>query len=266
MKGANHDGGGAVTGENPPYGASINYFLADTLQKAPKLFVLGPSGDTIQTMEGTNFKGVNRVWWNLAHDELKMPTLKTKPKGKDFVKLDSTGSRLMYVPDLDIGPGMEPIRVALGNYQVVLKTDASVEKQMLQVLQDPNAGSTKEAIAAQYALGKDLRSNIKACFDLITEMEIKRAALLKEGSAKSLALEQQLYVLESKLFDTHQTGARWDDFRNPAQITERFLGISKESQTYGADFAPTTQQLQMTKNLKQQFKLVLTDYQLLKKD
>jgi hypothetical protein len=44
------------------------------------------------------------------------------------------------------------------------------------------------------------------------------------------------------------------------------LAISKESQTYGADFAPTTQQLQMTKNLKEQFKLVLTDYQLLKKD
>jgi len=28
FKAANHDGGGAVTGENPPYGASINYFLA----------------------------------------------------------------------------------------------------------------------------------------------------------------------------------------------------------------------------------------------
>jgi len=137
---------------------------------------------------------------------------------------------------------------------------------MLQVLQDPNAGSTKEAIAAQYALGKDLRSSIKACFDLITEMEVKRAALLKENSSRSLDLEQQLYVLESKLFDTHQTGARWDDFRNPAQITERLLAISKESQTYGADFAPTTQQLQMVSHLKLQFKSVLTDYQQLKKD
>ena len=95
---------------------------------------------------------------------------------------------------------------------------------------------------------------------------MKRAALLKENSAKSLALEQQVYALESKLFDTHQTGARWDEFRNPIQITERLLAISKESQTNGADFAPTTQQLQMTKNLKDQFKAVLTDYQQLKKD
>jgi photosystem II stability/assembly factor-like uncharacterized protein len=266
FKGANHDGGGSVRGENPPYGASINYFLADTLQTAPKVFVLGPLGDTIRTIKGSNLKGVNRVWWDLAHEELKMPSLKTKPKGKDFVKMDATGSRLMYVPDLDIGPGMEPIRVPNGSYQVLLKTDAGIEKQMLQVLQDPNAGSTKEAIAAQYALGKDLRASIKACFDLIAEMEIKRAALLKENSAKSLALEQQVYALESKLFDTHQTGARWDEFRNPVQITERLLAISKESQTYGADFAPTTQQLQMTKNLKDQFKAILTDYQQLKKD
>jgi hypothetical protein len=240
--------------------------LADTLQTAPKVFVLGPLGDTIRTIKGSNLKGVNRVWWDLAHEELKMPSLKTKPKGKDFVKMDATGSRLMYVPDLDIGPGMEPIRVPNGSYQVLLKTDAGVEKQMLQVLQDPNAGSTKEAIAAQYALGKDLRNSIKACFDLIAEMEMKRAALLKDNSAKSLALEQQVYALESKLFDTHQTGARWDEFRNPVQITERLLAISKESQTYGADFAPTTQQLQMTKNLKDQFKAVLTDYQQLKKD
>ena len=55
-----------------------------------------------------------------------------------------------------------------------------------------------------------------------------------------------------------------DIFRNPAQILERLLTISKESQTMGADFAPTTQQTLVYQALNSQLKKVELSYLQLK--
>jgi hypothetical protein len=63
----------------------------------------------------------------------------------------------------------------------------------------------------------------------------------KKQKAKLAAWEKQLYAVESLLHDVHQTGAREDIFRNPAQLLERFLTISKESISGGSDFRPTDQ-------------------------
>lgn len=238
------DGYSMVTGQNPPYGASINYYLADTTLKNVSIHILDTKGDTIQTIQGTNKRGVNRVWWDLAHNPYKLSVLKTRPPGKPFVSLDSTGSRSIYIVDLDIGPGLEPPRVIPGIYQVVLKVGSNVYRQKMTVLKDPNTKATLTDILAQYNLGKQLYQQINNCMRLIEKMEIKRSELLKNTNAASLDLEQKIFVLESKLFDAKQTGARWDGFRNPSQTLENLLALAKETLTYGADFAPTTQQLQ----------------------
>ena len=75
-----------------------------------------------------------------------------------------------------------------------------------------------------------------------------------------LSLEQKIFEIEKKLFDFYQTGARWDDFRNPTRITEHLLAIAKECFTSGADFAPSTQHIQMVENLKTQLKQVVEEY------
>jgi hypothetical protein len=245
MQNSNHtEGRSMVTGQNPPYGASINYHLADSLMTAPEIWVLNAKGDTIQRIKGTNTKGLNRVWWDLAHEPYVLSTLKTRPPGKDFVKLDSNGNRSLYIVDLDIGPGLEAPRVTPGIYTVVFKADGQIQKQPLQVLKDPQTRSTVLDIAKQYELGLSLHKSINRTLRLIDAMEVKRAALLKSASAADLALEKKIFALEARLFDVQQTGARWDGFRNPSQLVENLLALAKESQTYGADFPPTTQQLQ----------------------
>ena len=97
----------------------------------------------------------------------------------------------------------------------------------------------------------------------IEAMEVKRAALLKENSTSSLALEKRIFSLESKLFDAQQTGSRWDGFRNPSQLIENFLALAKESQTYGADYPPTSQQWEVYNLFSNKFDLIKTEYQLL---
>ena len=95
-------------------------------------------------------------------------------------------------------------------------------------------------------------------------MEINRAKCLKINTDQSNAQEQMIYNLEKQLFDVHLTGARMDIFRNPARILERFLSISTESQTQGADYAPTTQQKLVYQALNSQLKKVEAAYLQLK--
>jgi hypothetical protein len=237
-----HSESSMATGSNPPYGASINYYLVDSLSSNPFIYILNTKGDTIQKMEGTKNKGVNRIWWNLAHNDIELPPLKTIPDNKNYLKFDSLGRRRMFIYDLDIGPGLEPIRIPPGTYTVLLKVGKEIMKQPIQVLNDPNLHSSTDAIQAQYAFGMQLTSAMKKCLSLIEQMEIDRARLLKQNTMEAANREKQVYAIEKELFDIHLTGSRMDIFRNPAKILERLLTLTKESQTMGADFPPTSQQ------------------------
>lgn len=260
MKTGIHAENSFSTGSNPPYGASIHYFLPQSMKLKPAIYILNMAGDTIQTLVGTNEKGINRVWWNLSHETIILPPLLTKPLDKAFVKLDSAGKRAMFIYDLDIAPGLDAPRVPPGKYTVVLKAGDSIQKKSLTVQKDPNAKSSDAAIMAQYRFGKELYKQIKICLQLIKEMEVKRDSLLKQASTSSVTLEQKIYNVEKELFEIHQTGARMDVFRNPARILERMLSISKESLKMGSDFPPTEQQLAVFKQLKEQLQQVNAAY------
>ena len=259
-----HSESSMSTGQNPPDGASINYYLAAQAQENPTIIILNQKGDTINKIEGSKQKGFNRVWWNLAHTAIELPPLKTIPDLKNYIKLDSAGNRPLNIYDLDIGPGLTPIKVPAGKYTVVLKTGSFVQKQDIQVFNDPNLHSNSASIQAQYDLGKQLLSSINNCLSLIERMEVNRANFLKQNTSESLLKEKEVYNLEKQLMDIHLTGARMDIFRNPAQILERLLTISKESQTMGADFAPTTQQTLVYQALNSQLKKVELSYLQLK--
>ena len=166
----------------------------------------------------------------------------------------------MFIYDLDIGPGLEPIRIPPGSYTVVLKLGKEIMKQSIQVLNDPNLHSSKEAIQAQYAFGMQLTSSMKKCASLIEKMEIERASLLKQNTKEAAEREKQVYAIEKELFDIHLTGSRMDIFRNPAKILERLLTLTKESQTMGADFPPTTQQKLVYQALNTQLEKLSASY------
>jgi photosystem II stability/assembly factor-like uncharacterized protein len=259
-----HSESSMVTGQNPPAGASINYYLAEEVKDKPAIIILNQQGDTINNITGSKKKGFNRVWWNLSHTSIVLPPLKTIPDQKDYLKLDAQGNRPLNIYDLDIGPGLKPIKVPAGTYTVVLKVGDFVQKQNLQVLNDPNLNSNNASIQAQYTLGKQLLSSINTCLSLIQRMEVNRANFIKQNTSESAVKEKEVYNIEKELFDIHLTGARMDVFRNPAKILERLLALSTESQTLGADFAPTTQQRLVYEALNSQLKKLEASYLKLK--
>ncbi len=263
-----------VSGQNPPDGASIHYFLKDTSFKdSIKITVADAQGNLIQTIEGNKKVGINRLWWDLRHQEIVMPPLRTKPRGKDWVKLDSLGKRNMFIYDLDVGPGIAAPLVAPGIYTVTLQIGKTLQTQKVEILKDPNTVSSLEDIKKQYSFGINLYQSIKTCFDLIDKIEQMRAKLLAKAAAPNatdkpslLKIEDDLWQIESQVHDIYQTGARQDAFRNPSQLLERFLSISKETLVGGADFPPSDQHQAVYKKLNGQLDAVKMRYEAIKRD
>ncbi len=264
-------GSSFVNGQNPPYGADINYYLKTKSTDSVQVIVLNQKGETVQTMKGRNRPGINRVYWNLRLQAFDMPRLRTKPRGKDWVPLDTAGTRDLFMPDLDIGPGLTPPMVPPGEYTIVLKAHGKEFKRTLQVVKDPNTKSSVADIQKQFAQGVALFNSIKQTLQLIDEMERSRSSLIamsKAGKQTKAAtvLEDKVYQLESKLLDVHATGARWDIFRNPPQVLERFLAMGKEGIVSSADSPPTDQQLEVYAITNQQLQEVEKAYTLLKQN
>lgn len=244
-----HGERGGTSGQNPPYGADINYYLQNDTKDTVKVLILDAAGNTVQQIKGSNRRGINRAWWDLGLQPYVLPPLRTRPEDADWVKLDSNGERAMVIYDLDIGPGLPTTKVLPGTYSVVLKVGQKEFRQALEVLRDPHTTGSAEDIKEQYTFGTQIYQSIQSVLHMIDTLEILRSkadsigAKLdnKKQKAKWVAWQRQLEEVEGLLHDVHATGARQDIFRNPAQLLERFLTISKESISGGSDFRPTDQ-------------------------
>lgn len=254
-----------VNGQNPPDGTPISYYLKEKSKDSVELLVLNKQGAVVQKLKAINKPGIQRVWWNLRLQVHDMPKLRTRPRGKDWVELNEKGERNLFIPDLDIGPGLTPPMVPVGEYTIVLKANGQEFRQTVALQKDPNTHATSESMNQQYTLGVGLYSSVKSTLNLIDEMEKMRALLLtRKGDKKALALEDKIYQLEAVLFDINQTGARWDIFRSGAQVLERFLALGKESQVASADAPPTDQQTEVYNITRKRLEEIQSQFELIK--
>ncbi|MFZ9504475.1 MAG: WD40/YVTN/BNR-like repeat-containing protein [Cyclobacteriaceae bacterium] len=254
-----------VNGQNPPYGADINYYLKEKSKDSVEVLIRNAKGELVQRMNGINRPGINRVYWDLRHQDYVLPPLRTKPRGKDWVKLNGKGERAMFIYDLDIGPGLTAPMAPMGIYTVVLKIGQQEYTQTLEVLKDPNSKGDEATVNAQYTFGLKLFNSINTTLTMIDEMEQLRATLLAKSNDKTaVSVENKVYALEGRLHDVHATGARMDIFRNPPQVLERFLSMAKESIISSADSQPTDQHQEVFELVNQQMMEVQNAWELLK--
>jgi hypothetical protein len=121
-------------GKNPPYGASINYYLKDTPKSEIKIYILDDKGQEIRALKGTKESGINRAWWDLRYEKTKEVKLRTSPIGAPHVTAGAKGWRSL------VGAG-SPIRVlaAPGSYSVKIEVDGQEFIQKLYVKKDPKS-------------------------------------------------------------------------------------------------------------------------------
>ena len=268
-----NDGTSLIRGQNPAYGANLDFFLPDTNNKLVSFSIQDEKGKEIRKIVPKKVStGLNRVMWDLRYERTITPKLRVDPDGVDWVKYNKDGWRQLRTWDLDVNAGkLGPLAVP-GKYKAVLKINEKEFIKTFEVLKDPNTAGSLKDIKQQFEFLITLRETINKNVELINKIEELRYSLqndyndnpMKKSEAKKM--DRRLYEIESHLFDVKLTGAREDAFRNPNKLYGRLAALGSDLTRFGADFKPTNQQVKVFELLsnrlqkqEQNFNLIMDD-------
>ncbi|MFM8912294.1 MAG: glycosyl hydrolase, partial [Flammeovirgaceae bacterium] len=258
-------------GDNPPMGASINYWLAVDAKDSLLLTVKDANNAVVRKLYHRGKSGLNRIWWDLREDPSTAIVMRNKPIHAEWITLSD--KRTMNAPTSP--KGISPL-VLPGTYTVVLKVGDKEYSQPLKVLKDPNSQGTESDIAAQKKMLSEIKKDMSTAADVINQLEWLRrqAADLKSiaEDQKNTDVTKAIDEMEKKLIDVEgeliqlkitpqgQGAIRW-----PAQVVEKlqYLGSTTEV----ADFAPADQYKEVHQILQKRLQDSQTKFnQLLEKD
>jgi photosystem II stability/assembly factor-like uncharacterized protein len=267
IQGIKTDSRSHIRGQNPPYGASLNYYLKNEADEEAKIEIF-KGDELVRTLSGSSEPGINRVWWDLSYEPSEEPKLRVSPPDKPWVPIRSEGWRPLVTWDLDLDKGQLGPRAAPGTYTVRVTVDDETVSRELEVRKDPHSKGTVEDIEKQVAFGLSIRSELNGVVGLINEIEWIRKEFedittrLKDTRdeddvasivAQAEMLNKRVIEIESNLYDVNLTGAREDAFRNPMKLYGRLSALGSDIMYNGADFAPTQQQVEVFGELEQRF-------------
>ena len=248
--------GDPSVGDNPPYGASVNYYLKTEGAAEVTISIVDELGQTIRTLDGSTDRGINRVWWDLRYQLTEEPRLRTSPLIAPWVELGPDGWR----PFPGNAAGRTAIMAPPGMYTVTLSVDGEETSRNLLVNKDPHTVGSEEDILAQTRLLLEVRDVINSVVGMINQSESMRSqihdlqdVLQDDDSAESTwvaaaQLDQKIISVEANLYEMNATGRGQDStFRESSKFLTRLLSFVGSISS--ADFPPTTQLLERNEEM-----------------
>lgn len=246
-----------TVGENPKYGASINYYFKAAPQGSVTVSILDAKGEVVRTLAGTKQAGLNRTYWDLRSEPTKEVRMRTSPMYAPQVRVGPDGTRAAP------GAGQNTMLLPPGAYTVKLSAGGREVSQALTVLKDPNSGGTDADVAAQTRMLVELRGYLNSAADTVNQIEMMRSQI--EGLARLSAdpaitkaadeLNEQLMAVEMNLIDLRLTGGQ-DGVRYASKLLGKINYLAGGLSS--SDFKPTDQQLEAKKVIEDQLKGVQT--------
>jgi hypothetical protein len=258
-------------GQNPSYGAAINYYLKERAKGKVSIEIFDETGEKVKSLNGVNKAGINRINWNLRYDLSESIKLRTKPKYADWVKVGKSGYR-SYVSwggpvSLFAPPGKYTVKLVVGDQEFT---------QELEVRRDPNAPGSEEGARQQFEMLKGIWADSQAVAEMVNQIEWIRKQIhdlhdmLKEKEEGKESVEQvtkagkdldeKLIGVEENLVQQKLTGGSQDILRWPMKM------YGKVSMLAGAvasgDFPPTDQ----SSEVHAMYRKMIADYQAQLKD
>ncbi|MGE0456016.1 MAG: WD40/YVTN/BNR-like repeat-containing protein [Vicinamibacteria bacterium] len=271
---------GSTAGQNPAYGATLDYLLKAPVEGGATLTIVDAAGETIRTLKGGNREGLNRVVWDLRYEPTQEIALRTIPAGnphvfeeKRFRGRDSRPISYYGIADPKRGPLVAP-----GRYTVRLAAGGRTHERSLEVRKDPNTGASLADAMASTKLLVEIWREIDTVVARVNEIEVVREqledlrtplaghpgrpAILKDADA----LDAKLRAVEDQLVQRTLAEADEKSFRGPIQLYLKLLWLAAEAGTGGgdvigsSDHAPTRAQLEVHVLLKQRLAAVEAEY------
>jgi photosystem II stability/assembly factor-like uncharacterized protein len=234
-------------GQNPSYGADINYYLKGTPGGNVTVTILDRQGRSVRTLAGTTAAGINRIQWDLRYEPTRDVRLRTGPLFEPEVRAGPEGRPAP-------GAGRLSILAPPGTYTVKLTAGGREVTQPLIVRKDPHSAGTEADIQAQMTMLFDLRRDIERAADVVDGIEHLRiqveplargqdAAIKKSGDD----LDKKLIAVEQNLLELRLTG-RGDQWGSASRLFSKLNYLA--SQLASGDFRPTGQQVEVQKLLE----------------
>ena len=236
-------------GENPPYGATIHYRLAEARSGKVAVEILDAAGQVVRTLDGDGAEGLHRVVWDLRNEPTRQPRLRTPPLDSPHQVLPARGFRLLTesrpVATL-LAPGRYTVRLRLGN---------ETREQPLIVRADPASPNGGADLPAQIETLLRLQEMVGETGAMIEEIEWLRrqtADRRELGAARVAAVEvtageyeSALMELEARFFELRLTGgnAGQDTLRWPRRLHAKLSSL--HGYIAGSDHRPTDQHLEV---------------------
>jgi len=254
---AGRTGGGGtqheVAGQNPPYGADIDFYLKSPAREV-RLTFLGADGKVIREITQPGRAGLNRVWWDLRYNPTMAVKLLTQPSKGGWAQFGDDGTR----PLVSWSRAAFAPRIAPGNYTVKLTIGDKDYTQPLEILRDPHTIGSPQDIEADSRFELQVAQEANDVAAMInhaewTRKQIQDAAKMLEADPKNAALAKAAHDLDAKamaaedqMFDTSLLGRGEDSFRAPMGLYEQLGNLFTVAST-SADLPPTDQAIEVNK-------------------
>ena len=248
----------ATDGQNPAYGADINYYLKSVPSGDVRIDILDAQEQTVRTLRGSKIVGINRVQWDLRYSPSMDIRLRTPPIYAAWLRVPPEGRT---------AGGRIQILAPPGVYTVKLTASDKEYTQKLTVIKDPHSAGSEAEIGAQFTFMQSLRDNLNAVGEMINQVERIRQQVEHpnaEVMTQAEKLDHELISFEENLHQLRISGGQ-DGMRWPAKLTEKLTHIASEVQD--SDFAPTAQQSAVNEQLTAQIRGLQARFgELMKKD
>ncbi|MCG8469720.1 MAG: sialidase, partial [Gemmatimonadetes bacterium] len=240
-----------TTGEDPEYGASLNYWLAAPASETPEIEIVDASGAVVRTLEGTNHAGINRIHWDLRDEPNDPIRMLTSPLYAEHIAVGEEGRP---------APGGRQISILMppGRYTVRLTADGQTHEQPLTAIKDPHSAGSEADIAEQIAFLREAREGVVRAGEAVEQVErirVQLATLARFAEEDELSeaiarVGRQLEDLQSVMVDLRLTGQGQDGVRFEAKLLQK-LGYVTGGLSV-ADFPPTDQEREVLTLLQEQ--------------
>lgn len=240
-----------TAGQDPPYGAAINYYLKTAPQGEVKIAIQNSGGRVVRTYaRASKEAGLNRIYWDLRFEPTHQVRLRNAPE---------------YSPEIPNGmDGWRPYgerRIAIlappGTYTVKLTVDGKDYSQPLRVIKDPHSNGSEGDIQIQTRLVSSLSTEMNGAVDAVNQIEFIRQQLadlkseVGDNAIKTAAdqLSAKLVAVEENLIRLKTTGRGQDNVQFTPELVDKIGYLTGEVED--SDYQPTTQQVAVHDELKE---------------
>ena len=251
------------TGQNPPAGAVLYYFLKDAPKPdtEAKIEILDASGKVIRKYSSAEYNELEEP----ADPDDKKPEKQLKPEaGLNRFVWDLRYEEARRVPGYYLyeynGGARGPVAVP-GHYQVRLTIGGQTQTAAFDLKLDPRVKVSQEDLDAQFKLLIETRDELSHVYDAVNQIQDVRSQLggLKRrlpenAAAKNIVkaaddLEKKLVAVRDQIVNLDIT-ANEDSLAYPPQLDAKLAYLAMDAGS--ADSAPTEAEQRQLEKLKRQ--------------